>query len=240
MISFFENIVSRIFPVGTTSSVDVNECFSHINAVTHEERHPRLSFCERVSVVLIPQSVEYRRAGCDLWWNSDDYIRFREDFIDEMNQCIATDPSILTMQEALKKICSVQMNDIIDGDLESEEVELQNTLGTNIPEDSQSVQRVHATSLGVESPWRSLMHIDASSQTILAFFFNRIVPVIRYKIWEDLRRRPRPRTRGKLEERFGLLLQTKRDQINDFKVQTLHEMFRVFRATLMHSSITNS
>jgi hypothetical protein len=65
----------------------------------------RVSFDQRVSVILIPQASEYKKAGCDLWWTTAEYHLFKEEFLQEIRLTMEKNPELENERDAMKKIC---------------------------------------------------------------------------------------------------------------------------------------
>lgn len=67
-----------------------------------------ITFNNRVSVILVPTSAEYLKAGCDLWWSNRDLVRFKFDFLTEIRHLLSQDSSITSIQDAMRTLCDLK------------------------------------------------------------------------------------------------------------------------------------
>lgn len=54
----------------------------------------KVSFQNKIKVILVPTVAEYHRAGCDLWWGEADYAAMRESFRAEIETALREDSSL--------------------------------------------------------------------------------------------------------------------------------------------------
>ena len=65
----------------------------------------KITFSDTINIILIPTNDDYKQFNLidELWYSEKDYIKFREDFINEINILCKLYP-ILTMEEIKYKL----------------------------------------------------------------------------------------------------------------------------------------
>ena len=97
-------VLGAFFKVSDKEDVRSICAIQQVNAEKNSKTS-RVSFNQKVSVVLIPQGVEYKRAGCDLWWATPDYDLFKKDLLQEIRHAMEKDPTLLTEHDTIKRLC---------------------------------------------------------------------------------------------------------------------------------------
>lgn len=111
MLSLLSTILDWAVSTNTNSEVErtaiVNESPSAPEpaAAGDDEIKRRISFHNKIAVVLIPKADEYFEAGCDLWWNEDDYEVMREDLKEDIEVILRDSDDSLSLSEAIRELC---------------------------------------------------------------------------------------------------------------------------------------
>jgi hypothetical protein len=63
------------------------------------KKQKKVRFCESCKLVLIPTRNEYKKHNLDLWWNSQDFYRFRTEYLKDENITSGNDTNSISLAQ---------------------------------------------------------------------------------------------------------------------------------------------